>query len=167
MEIENDDGPRGSDGEREAKKRNQDDQADEVMDRTSDDARGTKRKPGDEGEREDAKRQDNMIVRSLREEGSRRDTHEALRTRGRYYIGNVEESKDKNANIAMDVPNEEDYEQELAEAWDDIDGQELDPEAVKKARALEIEWYRKMNVYEQRPIEECFEETKKPPPPTR
>ena len=103
MEIENDDGPRGSDGEREAKKRNQDDQADEVMDRTSDDARGTKRKPGDEGEREDAKRQDNMIVRSLREEGSRRDTHEALRTRGRYYIGNVEESKDKNANIAMDV----------------------------------------------------------------
>ena len=70
---------------------------------------------------------------------------------------------DKNANMAMDVPIEEDYDQELAEAWDDIDGQELHPETVKKARALEKEWYRKMNVHEKRPIEECFEKTKKPP----
>ena len=30
--------------------------------------------------------------------------------------------------MAMDVPLEEDYEKELAEAWDDIGGQELDPE---------------------------------------
>ena len=36
--------------------------------------------------------------------------------------------------MAMDVPLEEDYEQELIEAWDDIDGQELNPETVKKAR---------------------------------
>ena len=33
---------------------------------------------------------------------------------------------------------------------------------VRKARALEMEWYRKMNVYEKRPIEECFEKTKQP-----
>ena len=26
-----------------------------------------------------------------------------------------------------------------------------------------MEWYRKMNVYEKRPSEECFEKTKKPP----
>ena len=52
-----------------------------------------------------------------------------------YYIGSVEETKDKNANMAMDVRSEEEYEQELAEAWDDIDGQEFDPESVKKARA--------------------------------
>ena len=38
----------------------------------------------------------------------------------------------KNVNMAMDVPTEEDYQQELTEAWDDIDGQELDPETVKK-----------------------------------
>ena len=92
-----------------------------------------------------------------------RRLHEALRTRGRYYIGGVEESEDKNANMAMDVPAEEDYEQELVEAWGDIDGQELDPKTVKKARDLEMEWYRKMKVYEKRPIEECFEKTKRPP----
>ena len=154
LEIENDDGPRGSEGERNAKKRNQEDQTDHVMDRTGDDARGTKRKPEDEGEREETKRQDNMIVSSSREEElTRRDTHEALRTRGRYYIRNVEQSEDKNANRAMDVPSEEDCEQELAEAWDDIDGQELDPEAVKKAPALQMECHRKMNVYEKRSIE--------------
>ena len=33
--------------------------------------------------------------------------------------------------MAMDVPIEEYHEQELAEAWDDIDGQELDPEVVE------------------------------------
>ena len=134
------------------------------MDRTGDDARGTKRKPEDEGEREETKRQDNMIVSSSREEGlTRRDTHEALRTRGRYYVGSVEESEDKNANTSMDVPSEEDYEQELAEAWDDIDGQELDPEAVKKAPAPQMECHMKLNVYEKRSIEKCFEKTKKPP----
>ena len=59
----------------------------------------------------------------------------ASRTRGRYCIGSVDESEDQNANMAKDVPLEEDYEQELIEAWDDIDGQELNPETVKKARA--------------------------------
>ena len=72
-------------------------------------------------------------------------------------------NEDENTNMAIDVPSEEDYEQELAEAWDDIDGQELAPDVVRKARALEMEWYRKMNLYEKRPIEECFEKTKKPP----
>ena len=65
--------------------------------------------------------------------------------------------------MAVDVPPKEDYAQELPEAWDDIDGQELDPEVVRKARALEMEWYRKTRVYEKRPIEECFEKTKRPP----
>ena len=40
--------------------------------------------------------------------------------------------------------------------------QELEPEVVRKAHALEMEWYRKMNVYERRPIEECFEKSKRP-----
>ena len=82
---------------------------------------------------------DGMIV-------TRGDIHEAL-TRGRYYLGSVEESKDKNVNLAMNVP----------------DGRELGPEVVRKARALEMECYRKMNVYEKTPIKECFEKTKKPP----
>ena len=71
--------------------------------------------------------------------------------RGRYYLGIVEENDNKNANMAMDVPFEEDYEQKLAEAWDYMDGQELEPVVVKKARALEMEWYWKMNVYEKKP----------------
>ena len=146
------------------KKRSHDDKSDQGMDHEIDDARGTKRKPEDEGEREDIKRQDRTVVSCLSgEKSTRRDVQEALRTRGKNYIRSVEESEDKNANMAMDVPAEEDYEQELVEAWGDIDGQELDPKTVKKARALEMEWYRKMNVYEKRPIEECFEKTKRPP----
>ena len=43
------------------------------------------------------------------------------------------------------------------------DGQELEPEVVREARALEIERCRKMNVYEKRSIEECFEKTKELP----
>ena len=112
VEIENDNGPRESEAERQVKKRNQDHHPDEDMDHKSDDVRSIKRKPEDEGEREDAKRQDNMIVSCSREEElTRRGIHETLRTRGRCCIGSVEESEDKNANIAMDVPVEEDCEQ--------------------------------------------------------
>ena len=103
-----------------------------------------------------------MIVSCLGgEETTKRDLREALRTRGRYCIGSVEENEDKNANMAIYVTIEEDFEQ--AEAWDDTNDQELETEIVRKARALEMEWYRKMNVYEKGPIEECFERTKKQP----
>ena len=42
VEIENDDGPRRSEAEREVKRRNQNDQPDEGMDHPRDDVRGTK-----------------------------------------------------------------------------------------------------------------------------
>ena len=114
-------------------------------------------------EREEAKRQDSMIVNCLREEDlSRRDIHEAVMTRGSYYLGIVEESEDKNANMALDVPIEEDYEQELAETWDDIEGQEFEPDILRKASALDTERYEKMNVFEKRSTEEYSEETNKP-----
>ena len=142
------------------KRRNRDGQPDHP----SDNARGTKRKTENEGEHEVAEGQDSMAVSCLRvEELTRRDIHEEATTRGRYDVGSVEEEDNKNVNMAMDVPIEEDYEQKLAEASDYIDGQELEPEVVKKARALKMEWYWKMNVYEKRPEEECFEETKRPP----
>ena len=96
VEIENDDGSRGSDAEREVKRRNQDDQPDQSMDHTSDKVRGTKRKTEDKGEHEEAKRQDSMIASCLREEElTRRDTQKAVMTRGRYYLGSVEESEDQ------------------------------------------------------------------------
>ena len=105
-----------------------------------------------------------MVVRCLCEaELTRRDIPEAVTTRGRYDVGSVEENENKNANMAMDVPIDENYELKLAEASDYIDGQEVEPEVVKKARALEMEWHWKMNVHEKRPKEECFEETKRPP----
>ena len=49
------------------------------------------------------------------------------------------------------------------EAWGHIDGQERDLETVRKARALEMEYYRKMNVHEKRPIEKCFDEPRDHP----
>ena len=84
------------------KNRNQDDQTYQNVDHPSVGARGTKRRTEDEGEREESKRQDSMIMSCLRDE--------AVMTRGRYYLGSVEENEDKNTNMAMDVPTEEDNE---------------------------------------------------------
>ena len=102
-----------------------------------------------------------MVVSCLREEElMKRDIHRTTTTRGSYYIGSVEENENKNVNMAVDVPPEVGYAQELAEAWDDIDGQELDPEVVRKARALEMAWFRKMNVYDKKPIENASKRRK-------
>ena len=76
VEIENDDGPRGSETERQVKEGSQDDHSDQGVDHASDDARGTQRKPEDEGERENAKRQDRMIVSCLSGEKSTRRRNE-------------------------------------------------------------------------------------------
>ena len=106
-----------------------------------------------EGGHEEARSQDSMVVSFLcEEEVTRREIHEEWTTRRRYDFGSIEESDDKDANMAMHVPLEENYEQELVEAWDDIDGPELEPEMVRKARALDMERCRKMNVYKKRPI---------------
>ena len=63
------------------------------------------------------KRQDSMILSCSREEKlTKGAVHETSRMRGRYYMGSVEESGGKNANMAMDVPIEEDYDQQLTKA---------------------------------------------------
>ena len=69
------------------------------------------------------------------EEVTRREIHEELTRRGTCYFGSVEESDHKDANMAMDVPFEEDCEHEWAEAWVDIDGQELDPQNVEESKS--------------------------------
>ncbi len=51
----------------------------------------------------------------------------------------------------------------LEEAWDDVTGEELDPEEVKKARAEEIEFFRNRRVYRKVPIEQCVKRTGKHP----
>ena len=42
---------------------------------------------------------------------------------------------------------EEDNEQELEEAWDDVFGAQLDPKVVRGARQEEVEYMHKMNLY--------------------
>ena len=70
----------------------------------SDGVRGTKRKTEDGGH-EEGKRQDSMIVSCLREEElMKREIHGTVMTRDRYYLGSVEDNENKNANMAMAVP---------------------------------------------------------------
>ena len=58
---------------------------------------------------------------------------------------------------------EEDNEAEMEKAWDDVSGAELNPEMVKKARSEEIEYVRKMRLYDKVPISECKQVTGKSP----
>ena len=105
VETENKDGPRQGEAETEVKRQDKDEQPDQKMDHPSDDVRGAKSTAEDEGEHAEAKREDGMIVSFLREEEvTRRDIHEALTTRGRHCLESVEESDDKDADVAMDVP---------------------------------------------------------------
>ena len=58
---------------------------------------------------------------------------------------------------------EEDYDQQLETAWDDVSGSELDPQSVKKARAEEIEYVNKMKLYTKVLIAECLKTIGKRP----
>ena len=58
---------------------------------------------------------------------------------------------------------EENNEDELETAWDDVSGAELDPKMVKAARQEEIEYVRKMHLYDKVPISECKRATGRMP----
>ena len=45
-------------------------------------------------------------------------------------------------------------------AWDDVSGAALDPKAVKKARQEEIEYVKKMSLYDQVPVSECLKKNR-------
>ena len=45
---------------------------------------------------------------------------------------------------------------ELEQAWDDVTGAELDPAMVRNARKEEVEYIRKMKLYNKVPISECL-----------
>lgn len=57
----------------------------------------------------------------------------------------------------------ENNQDEMEMAWDDVSGAELNPAYVKKARREEIEYVRKMNLYDKVPISECYRVTGKSP----
>ena len=54
---------------------------------------------------------------------------------------------------------EENIDEELETAWDDVSGAALDPSEVKRARAEEVAYIRKMKLYNKVPIEECYAKT--------
>ena len=66
----------------------------------------------------------------------------------------------KAADVERRVPPEE---PELDVAWDDVSGKELDPAKVREARRLEMEYYKRMEVYEKVPLHECCVKTGKAP----
>ena len=53
------------------------------------------------------------------------------------------------------------------EAFDGRTGEILDPELVKKARAEEIEFMKKVELFEEVPVSECWECTGRPPVSTK
>ena len=58
---------------------------------------------------------------------------------------------------------EEDDQEEIEEAWDDVSGVQLDPKAVREARIEEVECIHTMDLYTKVPIAECRNKTGKAP----
>ena len=52
-----------------------------------------------------------------------------------------------NSKFPHEESDYDDHNDNTEEAWDDVSGKHLDPEGVRKARAAEIDCYRKMGVY--------------------
>jgi hypothetical protein len=54
-------------------------------------------------------------------------------------------------------------EEEWQKAWDDVKQCELDPRRVGQARAIQMEYVRKSNLYNKLPRRVCYARTGKPP----
>ena len=67
----------------------------------------------------------------------------------------------------LPVPPCEEDEEKLMAAWDDVTGEELDPEEVEKARAEEVQFYKSRKVYTKVPKSQCWKRTGKAPIPVR
>ena len=76
---------------------------------------------------------------------------------------NAENPNAEREQVERLVPPEEDMSEAIEEAWDDVSGKALDPDRVREARRLEMEYYDKMQVYDKVPIEECYRKTGKAP----
>ena len=91
---------------------------------------------------------------------------------GQYLLAHIESEHDNTSKELMKeagklkeryqtVEEEDDIDDE--EAWDDVSGAPLDPKEVKRARRQEIEYVRKMNLYEKVPMSEAYQQTGKAP----
>ena len=80
---------------------------------------------------------------------------------GRYLLGTVSEASHEDLPGA--TPPEENYDEEIQQAWDDVNGADLDPKAVTLARKLEMQYYKDMGGYKRVPVRQCVERTGKKP----
>lgn len=92
--------------------------------------------------------------------------------RGQFLLAQIGMDEEANVeellNVAKDLKTkyrtvEEDNEEELQTAWDDVSGAALDPKMVRSARQDEIDYVKSMNLYTKVPIGECKRETGKCP----
>ena len=83
-------------------------------------------------------------------------------------VDNGKSMREEAEKIKNKLPTaDEDGEEEMMTAWDDVSGAELDPKAIRDARAEEIAYVRKMGLYTKVPIKECMVKTGKQPISTR
>ena len=86
---------------------------------------------------------------------------------GQFMLATVKQGDDMHKDVQQKMQHcktrEEENNQELEVAWDDVSGAELDPEAAKQARKEEIQYVRQMNLYTKVPISQCYEMTKRAP----
>ena len=92
--------------------------------------------------------------------------------KGQFFIASVDVNKEgdtkRMATEAESIKEkyktvEEDNDEELETAWDDVSGAELDPKVVRKARGEEIEYVRKMNLCSKVSTQECYARIGKAP----
>ena len=69
------------------------------------------------------------------------------------------------ASISGPIPEEPFVDQEEFQEWywDDVNGGWLPPDKVREARMLEMDYLKKQNVYEKRPLSEAFQVTGRRP----
>ena len=95
---------------------------------------------------------------------------------GQYLLMNIERENGQSSKELMKVARqvhekyktvEEENTEELEVAWDDVCGAELNPQKVGQAREKEIDYVRKMDLYEKVPLQQCFTRTGRAPITTR
>ena len=91
---------------------------------------------------------------------------------GQFPLTRMEHDENQSSRNIMNVAkqikeeyrtDEEDDPVELEIAWDDVSGAELDPKMARKAREQEIQYVRKMELYEKVLMSQCYETIVKAP----
>ena len=88
--------------------------------------------------------------------------------RGQFMLANLQGTRKEANDIREQLDREfktveDDQSDELESAWDDVLGAELELDKVKKARAEELEYIRKMKLYTKVHASECWKKTGKAP----